>query len=192
MKETGIMDSSTDHLVSRLIAAGVQLPEFLVMRVSAEGATQWFNSEYVPVAEHWHQTVHEEPLSMSVIDFMAALGRAMTLVLGEWVRLQRGNAPLLQQDQHLAWELLQRVVLNWLAQTGPAALNVATSIWQLQLARLPHLANDNTAAWQAWELAQAIPEMSGLRSSLQRHVSTPLPPAIEVRPRVCGLRSLHT
>lgn len=190
MKESGITASTTDHLVARLIAAGVQLPEFLVMRVSADGATHWLSVDYVPVAEHWHQAVDQEPLSMTTLDFMSALARAMTLVLGEWVRLKRGNAPSLQQDRRVAWKLLHRVIVDWLAQTGPADLNAATSIWQQQSVRLADLSKENAVAWQAWEVVQAIPGMSGLRASLQRHVSTLLAPAVEEPPRVCGLRSL--
>lgn len=186
------MASTPDHLVARLIAAGVQLPEFLVMRVSAHGATQWLSMDYVPVAEYWHQALDEEPLSMAAFDMVSALARAMTLVLGEWVRLQRGNAPLLQQDRRVAWELLHGIVVDWLAHTGPADLNAATSAWQQQIVSLPDLAKENAAAWQAWELVQAIPEMSGLRASLQRHVSAPLAPAVEEPPRVCGLRPLSS
>lgn len=184
------MASTTDHLVARLIATGVQLPELLVMRLSSDGATEWLSMDYVPVAEYWRLAVDEEPLSLAALHFMSALARAMTLVLGEWVRLQRGNAPLSQQDRRVAWELLHRVIVDWLALTGPAALNAATSAWQQQIVCLPDLAKENAVAWQAWELVQSMPQMSGLRTSLQRHVSTPLEQAVEEPPRVCGLRPL--
>jgi hypothetical protein len=76
----------------------------------------------------------------------------------------------------------RRVVVDWLGETGARA-------WQQWPRRPGPPADDDTVAWQAWELIHELPELSKPRACLVRHMEQPWLPLHGPEERICGLRA---
>jgi len=157
-------------IAARLIAAALDLPVFLVMRDDGE-TTAWFDAAYVPVAVQWEDAPDDKALAPETIDLVIMIGRGLKQALDVALYPESADRTAARERRHLAWRRKTRIVTDWLAQTGPEALEEATRLWLPRRAALGPHADDDRQATLAWELAQTLPSLAGLREAFVRHSS---------------------
>lgn len=155
---------------ARLIAAALDLPVFLVMRENRE-TTAWFDAAYVPVAVQWEGVPDDKALAPETIDLVIMIGRGLQQALDAALYPELADRTAARERRHLAWLRKTRIATDWLAQTGPEALEEATRLWLPCRAALGPHADGDRQARLAWELAQTLPSLAGLREAFMRHSS---------------------
>lgn len=179
------MERLTYRDLARLAAAGLRVPEFLVLAEAPDGACRWLDAGLVPVAEHWLRTSCGEALLPEAVGLVSQIAVAMDRVLDCFLEMHAGAAASAQQRRWAAWQLQRQVVLSWLAQTGVLEVNAAAQAW------LQH-ADDDRGTWQAWEQIHTLRELSRLRASLVQHMTEPPPVDYDPVARICGMRATGT
>lgn len=189
MKKPAGMDTPVYRNLARLVAASLQVPDFLVLADGPDGTLRWLDADFAPVARHWQATSCGEALLPEAVDLMSKIAVAMDRVVVSFLHLHMRAATTSRQTRRMAWEMQRQVIVGWLLQTGPQELNVAARTWQ-QRPRIPgQPAEDRTLAWQAWDLIHVVPELSTLRASLVCHMEDPRLPRHGLEERICGLHS---
>jgi hypothetical protein len=178
------METLTYRDLARLAAAGLRVPEFLVLAEAPEGTCRWLDAGLVPVAEHWLRTSCGEALLPEAVGLVSQIAVAMDRVLDCFLEMHTAAASA-QQRRWTAWQLQRQVVLSWLAQTGAQEVNAAAQAWLQR-------ADDNRVTWQAWEQIHTLPELSRLRASLVQHMTEPSRVDYDLAERICGMRATGT
>lgn len=186
------MPVETDILVcrdlARLAAAGLQVPEFLVLAEGSEAAPRWLDASLVPVAGHWQATSCDEALLPEAVDLVAGIAVIMDRILDTFMGLRARATMTSQQRKWLGWEIRRQVIVCWLGQTGPHELNEAARTWR-RLQCIPgEPAGDVAVEWQAWDLIHSAPSLSTLRASLIHHMAHYELPPDDAEQRICGMR----
>jgi len=179
------METLTCRDLARLAAAGLRVPEFLVLAGAREGTCRWLDAGLFPVAEHWLRTSCGEALLQEAVSLVSQIAVAMDQVLDCFIEMHAGVGASAQQRRWTAWQIQRQVVLSWLAQTGTREVNAAAQAWLQR-------ADDDTATWQAWDQIHTLPELSGLRASLVQHMTEPPHVVYGPAKRICGMRATGT
>ncbi|MGZ5202466.1 MAG: hypothetical protein ACXWC4_22120 [Telluria sp.] len=161
------------HDLARLAAAGLQLPDFLVLTEEPEGKFKWLDANLVGAAKHWEATSHDEVLLPEAVDLMKHIGIAMASVVSSFVGMHADAATPPRELRHMAWEMRRQVIGEWLGQTGVLELNAAARAWRYCPGPSGPPEDDTTAVWQAWEQIHTAPELHKLRQVLMQHMQQP-------------------
>lgn len=157
------MELDKRRLAGRLIAAALDLPEFLVMKDHGD-RIGWYEDDYFPVAAHWDWVAGDAALAPHVLDLVLAIGRALQAALDDALGPRPVDVAGAREWRHMVWVRKQGIVTGWLAQTGPAELNELARSWLAgREALLPVGAGDRDVAL-AWELVQRAPALDCLRA----------------------------
>lgn len=167
--------------LARVAAAGLRVPDFLVLAERAEGKIKWLDAGLVPVAEHWLAASRGEALLPEAVGLVSDIAIAMDKVLESFLEMHPEAPGTEQQRRPMAWEMQRHAVLAWLAQTTAQELNAAARAWRP--------ADEPRLAWQAWEQMDTLPGLSKLRACLAHRLRQRLPEYDPVE-RFCGMRPI--
>jgi hypothetical protein len=176
--------------LARLVAAGLQLPGFVVLSEASDGTPRWLDTSVLAVARHWQIAFSRAALLPETVDLVVRLATAVNRVLDGFLGLYAGVVSTWRVRRQMTRELQRQVIIDWLRRTRPQEPNAATRAWQRQRDVSKRRTEDATIVWQTWDPIHSEPELATLRASLTRHVEQPPVPRYRLHGRICGLRTV--
>lgn len=165
MNRPALTESEVMWGLARIAAAGLMLPDFLVLKEEPGGVFRWLDADLVAVARQWQARACGEDLAPEAFSMVEQIALVLDERLNAFIDLHAHATATQRQRGWTVWRIRRQLVIAWLGQSGLLGLNAAARAWQ------PAPASADAATVSA--RIDALPELSGLRALLRRHLDAP-------------------